>query len=91
VDNIGGFATLAQLAASGGSNLVGFLQAGTGAVATTVQAKLRESVSVFDFMTAAQVSDVQTRTATLDVTSAIQAAATSLTNGGILFFPVGKL
>jgi hypothetical protein len=49
VDNIGGFATLAQLAASGGSNLVGFLQAGTGAVATTVQAKLRESVSVKDF------------------------------------------
>ena len=49
VDNIGGFATLAQLAASGGSNLIGFLQAGTGAVATTVQAKLRESVSVKDF------------------------------------------
>lgn len=49
VDNIGGFATLAQLAASGGSNLIGFLQAGTGAVATTVQTKLRESVSVKDF------------------------------------------
>ena len=49
VDNIGGFATLAQLAASGGSNLIGFLQAGTGAVATTVQTKLRESVSDADF------------------------------------------
>jgi hypothetical protein len=49
VDNIGGFATLAQLAASGGSNLIGFLQAGAGAVATTVQTKLRESVSVLDF------------------------------------------
>lgn len=49
VDNIGGFATLSQLAASGGSDLIGFLQAGTGAVATTVQAKLRESVSVLDF------------------------------------------
>jgi hypothetical protein len=49
VDNIGGFATLAQLAASGGSSLVGYLPAGTGAVATTVQTKLRESVSILDF------------------------------------------
>jgi hypothetical protein len=49
VDNVGGFATLAQLAASGGSALVGFIQTGTGAVATTVQAKLRETVSVKDF------------------------------------------
>ena len=63
VDNIGGFATLAQLAASGGSNLVGFLQAGTGAVATTVQAKLRESVSVLDF-------GVNTTPGTTDMTAA---------------------
>lgn len=37
------------LAASGGSALVGFLQSGTGAVAGTVQTKLRETVSVLDF------------------------------------------
>ena len=51
VDNIGGpdQATLAQLAASGGSSLVGFLQAGTGAVTRTVQSKLRDTVSVLDF------------------------------------------
>lgn len=51
VDNIGGAdqATLAQLAASGGSNLVGFLQSGTGAVARTAQAKMRETISVSDF------------------------------------------
>lgn len=36
-------------AASSGSSLVGYLPAGTGAVATTVQAKLREIVSVKDF------------------------------------------
>jgi hypothetical protein len=39
----------ALLAGSTGSSLVGFLQSGTGAVATTVQTKLRESVSVLDF------------------------------------------
>jgi len=32
-----------------GSSLVGFIQAGTGAVATTVQTKLRETVSIKDF------------------------------------------
>ena len=52
VDNISGAepAGLREaLAASGGSALVGFIQAGTGAVATTVQSKLRETVSVKDF------------------------------------------
>jgi hypothetical protein len=39
----------ADLAASSGSSLVGFLQSGSGAVPTTVQAKLRETVSVKDF------------------------------------------
>lgn len=53
-DNITGAAALADrlrtdLAASGGSCLVGYMPAGTDAVATTVQAKLRESVSVKDF------------------------------------------
>jgi hypothetical protein len=41
--------TSAELAAPSGSSLVGYLPAGTGAVATTVQGKLRESVSVKDF------------------------------------------
>lgn len=49
VDNILGNAALVALAASNGSSLVGFIQSGTGAVATTVQAKLRETVSVKDF------------------------------------------
>lgn len=79
VDNIGGFATLAQLAASGGSNLVGFLQAGAGSVATTVQAKLRESVSVKDF--GAKGDGVT------DDTVAIQAA---LDNSYDVFFPAGN-
>jgi hypothetical protein len=60
--------------ASTGSSLIGFAPAGTGAVATNVQGKLRESVSVFDFMTAAQKADVMSGAATLDATASIQAA-----------------
>lgn len=49
VDGVGGSVSLAQLAASGGSALVGFLQAGSGAQMRTVQSKLRDVVSVRDF------------------------------------------
>lgn len=49
VDQISSNITLAALAESNGSSLIGYLPAGTGAVATTVQTKLRETVSVKDF------------------------------------------
>lgn len=39
----------AAFAASSGSSLVGYTQGGIGAVATTVQAKLRETISLSDF------------------------------------------
>ena len=50
-DNVAGNGSgiLSALAASNGSSLIGFIQAGTGAVARTVQAKLRETISVKDF------------------------------------------
>lgn len=87
VDNILGApssnAALVALAASDGSSLVGFIQSGTGAVATTVQAKLREWVSVKDFGAKGD--------GTTDDTAAIQAAVTSLTSsGGTLLFPAGN-
>ena len=60
-----------------------YTPAGTGAVTTTVQAKLRESVSVKDF---GAVGDGVT-----DDTAAIQAAINSLasTVGGTIYFPLG--
>ena len=48
-DNISGAVDSASLAASSGSSLVGFIQSGAGAVATTVQTKLRQTVSIADF------------------------------------------
>jgi hypothetical protein len=76
-----------------------FLQAGAGAVSRTVQDKLRESVSVFDSFTPAQIADVTAGTLTIDVTAAIQAAINTICGqtattvgqaGGRLFFPPGK-
>jgi hypothetical protein len=71
-----------------GSSLVGYLPAGTNAVPTTVQAKLRETVSVKDF---GAVGDGVT-----DDTAAIQAAIDYVatigpsTVGGIVYVPEGE-
>jgi len=65
-----------------GASLVGYLSTGTGAVATTVQAKLRESVSVLDF---GAVGDG-------DITAALIAANAELTasGGGDINLPKGS-
>jgi hypothetical protein len=68
-----------------------YTPSGTGAVATTAQAKLREQVSAFDFMTAAEIADVQAGTLTLDVVVALQAAVDyCLSSSKALFLPAGN-
>jgi hypothetical protein len=70
-----------DLAAAGpgkGANLVGFIQAGAGAVATTVDAKLKGIISVKDF---GAIGD-----GTTDDTGAIAAA---LLTGRVVSFPEG--
>jgi hypothetical protein len=74
---------LDDLMAPSGSNSVGYLPAGTGAVTTTVQTKLRESVSVKDFGA--------TGNGVADDTAAIQAAINyiGLAGGGTVRLPKG--
>jgi len=75
---IGGTLLGQQLAAANGSSLVGFQQAGTGAVVRTAQDKMREWVSVKDF---GAVGD-----GVADDTAAIQAATSASKS---VFFPPG--
>ena len=70
----------ALLAGSTGSSYVGFIQSGSGAVATTVQAKLREYVSVKDYGA--------TGNGTTDDTAFIQNAINA-NPGRTIFFPSG--
>ena len=95
VDNIFSLAGLeaslkAYYAASDGSSKVGFIQAGAGAVTRTSQAKMRETVSVFDFMTEAQRADVVSGVFSFDASPAFTAAVASLpATGGTLIVPDG--
>ena len=70
--------------------LTAFLQTGIGAIARTFQAKVGERVSAFDFMTSAQVADVQSRTGAIDVSTALNTAiAAAVLRGWSLYLPSG--
>lgn len=89
-DNISGIndvsgqitAIYAALAAPTGSNLIGFIQAGTNAVARTAQSKMREWFSVKDFGA--------TGDGVTDDTAAIQNAFTAANGTKSVFIPDGS-
>jgi hypothetical protein len=78
----------------GDASQIGYTPAGTNAVTTNVQAKLRQTVSVFDYMTVSEIADIQAGTALVDVTAAIQQtildAATELDVARKIIFPTGR-
>ena len=87
-----------NLADDDGADWIGFQPDGDDAVARSVQDKLRDTVSVFDFMTADEIYAVQNNSwgTVTDVTVAIQAAFDSFPNQGnpnwqpfVLVFPAG--
>lgn len=70
------------VSAPGGSALVGFQQAGAGAVATTVQQQLRKTVYLSNYIPEG------TNTATTDCTPYVQAAVDATPSGGTLIVDV---
>jgi hypothetical protein len=65
----------AAVASPSGSSLVGFKSASANGVPITVETHLRSQyVNVFDFMTSAEIADVQSGNKTLNVRTAIQNA-----------------
>lgn len=77
----------ANFAAPSGSSLMGHQQDGAGAVPTTVRNMIRLKVSVFEYMTPAQIADVESGAGLLDVSAAIQAADLATRGKQILLFP----
>lgn len=79
-----------NFAAVGNSTNISFTQNGIGAVAQTVQSKLRETVSVFDFMTMAEQAAVLSYSFTTDVTTSCQNALNSARANNLnCYFPAG--
>lgn len=74
---------LKDLTTSAGAGLIGFIQSGTGAVLRTLQAKMRDTVSVMDFGA--------TGDGVTNDRAAIQAAIDAMValGGGEVFFPRG--
>lgn len=79
-------ATPATPSAGVQASKLAFLQSGASAQWRSVMDKLQDVVSVLDFMTQAQIADVRSGAATLDVTAACTAA---LATGKSVFFPAG--
>lgn len=80
--------TGADLAGTGGAALIGYLPAGTGAVATTMQAKLRESISDSGYTTLQQAVTAATgKRLTVYGSWTVTAAVTIESNTEIVLAP----
>jgi hypothetical protein len=86
-DNVTGNSSgiYAAFAASSGSSLVGYTQGSTNAVATTVQGKLRQTVSVIDFGASTSNTAAQNSTAFANALAYIVGTAQK----GVLIIPSG--
>lgn len=77
-------AFIAELRDGGGT----FLQVGTGAVARTPLAKMRDEYNILDYMTAAQIADASLAVPLLDHTTAVQAAFTAAAGKRLIGAPL---
>lgn len=99
VDAVTQAAILARFAQSDGSSLVGFLQNGGNAISTTVQTKLRESVSVKDFgavgdgvandTTAIWNAIISLRANPVSILDTIGGSTITAYSSGVVLFPPG--
>lgn len=84
----------AALAAPSGAGLIGWLRNAAAAVATTIAKWLGwQPISAFEFMTDAQIADVQAGTLTLDVLAALQKgidAVAARQSKGVYLLPAGR-
>jgi hypothetical protein len=89
-DNVSdaGAVLASSIAASGGAALMGFIQAGAGTGLRTVQAKLRDTISILDFFANGVNGAMVDPTGALDSTAGIQAAVTAAA-GKELLVPTG--
>lgn len=78
---------LASTADGEGASLVSFLQAGTGAVARTALAKMRDRVSLLDFIPPNLHSAIRDRSSTVDLAAYI---ASAIDSGESLYAPWGR-
>lgn len=91
-----GASGLSVTGASGGSFTYGLSAGSVTAPSMTITTASGERaarvVSVFDYMTAAQIADVTSQTASIDVSGAISNAMAALPApiGGTVYFPAGK-
>lgn len=69
------------------ASAVNFIQSGIGAITRSVQDKLRERVSVFDFMTPSEIADALSGVPVLNMSASLQAA---INTGKSLYWPAAR-